>query len=70
VLVRVEDEGPGMDEATRLRIFEPYFTTKPSGHGLGLAVVADLVQRTGGFIRVTSSPGQGTAMSVYLPRFA
>jgi len=70
VLVRVEDQGPGMDEATRIRIFEPYFTTKPSGHGLGLAVVADLVHRAGGFIRVTSSPGQGTTMSVYLPRFA
>jgi signal transduction histidine kinase len=70
VLVRVEDRGPGMDETTRIRIFEPYFTTKPSGHGLGLAVVADLVQRAGGFIRVTSAPGEGTAMRVYLPRFA
>jgi signal transduction histidine kinase len=59
-----------MDETTRIRIFEPYFTTKPSGHGLGLAVVADLVQRAGGFIRVTSAPGEGTAMRVYLPRFA
>jgi signal transduction histidine kinase len=70
VLVKVHDQGAGMDAATRARIFEPYFTTKATGTGLGLAIVNDLVQRAGGFIHVQSSPGAGTAMRIYLPRLA
>jgi len=70
VMVKVLDAGCGMDAITRARMFEPYFSTKPTGTGLGLAIVNDLVHRAGGFIHVHSEPGAGTAMRVYLPRLA
>jgi signal transduction histidine kinase len=68
VLLEVTDCGSGMDEATRRRIFEPYFTTKHKGTGLGLAVVRQIVERAGGLIRVVSTPGQGTTFRIFFPR--
>ena len=70
VLLRVRDDGVGMDQATRARLFEPYMTTKgrTGGHGLGLAVVHGIVTGAGGAIRVESAPGRGTTFDVYLPR--
>jgi signal transduction histidine kinase len=66
----VADDGRGMDEATRARLFEPFFTTKPRGHGtgLGLSMVRNLVQRTGGAVDVRSELDVGTAITLYLPR--
>lgn len=65
--LRVKDDGAGMDEVIRARLFEPYLTTKPNGHGLGLAVVHGIVAGMGGTIHVESAPGQGTCFDVFFP---
>jgi len=69
VTLSVRDTGAGMDEATRSRIFEPFFSTKPSGHGtgLGLWIVRDIMERSGGAIDVRSTPGAGTEFVMYFP---
>lgn len=68
--IEVRDAGTGIAPEDLDRIFDPFFTTKPagSGTGLGLAVVKQVVDRAGGFVKVTSEPGRGTAIRVYLPR--
>jgi signal transduction histidine kinase len=68
VILEVEDDGAGMDDATQSRIFEPYFTTKPQGTGLGLATVYGIIRRLGGLVHVASRVGKGTTFTVALPR--
>ncbi len=67
--LQVRDTGSGIEKSIVEHIFEPYFTTKPSGEGtgMGLAVVYGIVREHGGHITVESQPGRGSCFSVYLP---
>ncbi|MBK8259473.1 MAG: response regulator [Polyangiaceae bacterium] len=67
VSLEVDDTGCGMDEATLDKVFEPHFSTKATGRGLGLAVVSDMVKNHGGALNVASQPGQGTKFRVLFP---
>jgi two-component system, cell cycle sensor histidine kinase and response regulator CckA len=69
VLFIVSDDGAGMNEETRRRIFRAYFTTKEQGKGsgLGLATVHNIVAARGGLVHVESAPEQGTRVIVLLP---
>jgi len=67
VSVEVTDTGPGMDEQTLARIFQPFFTTKPGGMGLGLAISRSIVAAHGGTLQVRSTPGRGTTFRIELP---
>jgi two-component system NtrC family sensor kinase len=69
VVASVADDGRGMAPEVRERIFEPFFSTKDGGRGvgLGLSIVQGIVARHGGVIDVTSEPGRGTTFSVRLP---
>jgi signal transduction histidine kinase len=67
VVVEVRDDGPGIAPEHAARLFQPYFTTKKHGTGLGLFVTRKLVADHGGRIEYASGPGAGTAFRVYLP---
>lgn len=68
VRISIQDHGPGIAAEHVERIFDPYFTTKSSGTGLGLAVSHTVIQNHGGFIKVESEPGLGATFHIYLPR--
>lgn len=70
VLISVRDQGCGIAADVLPRIFDPYFTTKQSGTGLGLATVHAIVAKHDGHITVESTPGVGTTLSIYLPACA
>ena len=69
-VISVTDSGIGMDAETQAHLFEPFFTTKPAGKGsgLGLSTAYGVATQSGGTIVVTSAPGCGSTVSVYLPR--
>lgn len=70
VLIEVRDNGCGMDEETRARALEPFFTTKGTGTGLGLTIVSEILERVGGRLEIESEPGKGSLFRVRLPRVA
>lgn len=69
VLLSVRDTGCGMDEETRSRALEPFFTTKPEGKGtgVGLSTIFGIVAQSQGFVEIDSRPGAGTTIRVYFP---
>jgi two-component system cell cycle sensor histidine kinase/response regulator CckA len=70
VLIQVSDTGSGMTRETQARMFEPFFSTKETSIGLGLTSVYGVVKQHGGQLEVTSQPGQGTTVRIYLPAVA
>ncbi len=69
IYLRVSDNGPGIEPETIPRIFDPFFTTKFTGRGLGLAAVLGIVRGHKGAIKVDSTPGEGTTITVLLPAY-
>jgi CheY-like chemotaxis protein len=68
VCLSFSDNGRGMTQETQSHIFEPFYTTKQTGNGLGLSTVYGIVQQSGGQILVRSAPGEGASFTLYLPR--
>ncbi|MBE0582908.1 MAG: HAMP domain-containing protein [Desulfofustis sp.] len=66
-LLKVSDNGPGISKEIKMKLFEPYFSTKKSGTGLGLAIVSTIVTDHGGYIRVQDNEPQGSSFIIELP---
>ena len=67
VTLRIEDNGIGMDEEALARVFEPYFSTKTTGTGLGLPIARRNIELNGGTIEIESTRGRGTLVRIRLP---
>jgi PAS domain S-box-containing protein len=67
IRIAVEDSGCGIPHENLVRVFDPYFTTKPKGSGLGLASVYSIIKKHGGAVEVSSTKGVGTAFNIHIP---
>ena len=67
VRIRIHDQGIGIPHQILDKIFDPYFSTKQLGNGLGLAICYSIIQKHDGYITTSSSPGEGTTFTIYLP---
>jgi two-component system NtrC family sensor kinase len=67
--IKVKDNGKGMPKHVKEKIFQPFFTTKPTGQGtgLGLSLSYDIVKAHGGELKVDTKEGEGTKFSIFLP---
>lgn len=65
--LRIADSGCGISSESQQRIWDPFFTTKERGMGLGLSIVKGIVERHGGYITITSAAGKGTTVEIFLP---
>jgi signal transduction histidine kinase len=70
VRIRVADTGCGMDTPTLGRAYDLFFTTKPGGTGLGMAIVRSAIERHGGRLIIDTAPGKGTTIDMVLPSTA
>ena len=68
VLVTFADDGVGMGEETRKNIFNPFFTTKDKGVGLGLFIAHNIIKAHDGYVEVESEEGKGSAFTICLPK--
>jgi two-component system sensor kinase FixL len=66
--ISVTDNGPGFANATATRLFEPFFTTRPEGSGMGLAISKSIIEAHGGRVWATSNPGAGAAFHFTIPK--
>ena len=67
-IVSFADTGPGIPAGDRHRVFEPFFTTRPSGSGLGLSIVRRVIEDHGGAVAIGDRPGGGAVVTLTLPR--
>jgi PAS domain S-box-containing protein len=67
VRITIQDTGVGIPEKIIVKVFDPYFSTKQEGNGLGLAICHSIISKHGGHITVRSTPGNGTTFCIYLP---
>lgn len=67
IRLAVADTGMGMTEEVQTQIFEPFYTTKKTGHGLGLSTVYGIIKQIGGYVTVQSEPQRGSTFNVFLP---
>ena len=65
--IEIRDDGPGLPREALDRVFDPYYTTKPGGTGLGLSVTRGIIEEHGGTIEIASTPGQGCQVLISLP---
>ena len=67
IMLRITDTGCGIEAEALHRVWDPFFTTKERGMGLGMAIVRSVVERHGGRIAISSTPGRGTTVELSLP---